>query len=850
MITFTLNGIKTVFESKPEITLLEYLREIKHITSVKDGCSGEATCGACMLEINGQAKLSCNVQMNSLDKAVITTMEGLPDSMKKILGNAFVAKGAVQCGFCTPGFLMRTKVLLDKNPLPTKNDIKKALTLNLCRCTGYVKIIEAIEMAAKALHEGKTIELPKVSGKIGTSLSKYKAYETAIGERPFVNDIFFEGMWHAALRFSDHPRARVLKIDISEAEKLKGVIRIFKADDVPGDRTIGLIQQDWPLMIKEGEITNYIGDVLAGVVAETRKIARLAASLIKTEYEILEPVTDVFKAIEKDSPIVHGQSNILENCSVKNGDFEKTLKEADFIASGTFETQRIEHAFLETETAIGLPHGDGIKVLSQGQGIYEDRKQIAKLLGMAEEKINVVLVPNGGGFGGKEDMSVQGHVALYAYHLKRPVKLSLTRQESIIMHPKRHPVFMDMTLACNKEGKFTAMKLRALGDSGAYASVGTKVMERVAGHATGGYYVPVIDLEAKTIYTNNIPAGAMRGFGANQVAFALETLVDELCEKGGFDRWQIRFDNALEAGLKTATGQLLKGGVGVKETLLAVKDQFYKAKYKGLACAIKNCGVGNGMPDFSDAIITIEENEKIIIWHGWTEMGQGVNNMAIQALCEETGIDPAKVDVIIDTKAGIITGMTTSSRGTTLLCHAIIDACKELKKDLQNNSLSALKGKRYKGSWICDWTTKPGKAPEGKENITHYAYGYATQLVVLDESGKIDTIYAAHDAGKIINPTLFEGQIEGAIHMGIGYALTENLPMKNGYLISNKLKDCKILRAKDMPNIKVIGIEKTDPVGPYGSKGVGEIGLIPTAAAIANALYDFSKKRQYKLPLQ
>ncbi|OPZ99045.1 MAG: putative xanthine dehydrogenase subunit D [Bacteroidetes bacterium ADurb.Bin408] len=534
---------------------------------------------------------------------------------------------------------------------------------------------------------------------------------------------------------------------------------------------------------------------------------------------------------------------------MKNGDYEKTVREAAFVATGKFETQRIEHGFLETEAAIAMPHHDGIKVLSQGQGIYEDRKQIAKLLALPEDKVNVVLVPNGGGFGGKEDMTVQGHAALFAWLLKRPVKVALSRQESIMMHPKRHPVFMDMTLACDAQGKFTAMKLRALGDTGAYASVGTKVMERVAGHATGGYYVPVIDLEAKTIYTNNLPAGAMRGFGANQVAFALETLVDELCEKGGFDRWQIRFDNALEEGLKTATGQVLKGGVGVKETLLAVKPYYDKARFKGLACAIKNCGVGNGMPDFSDAIITVEDNERLIIWHGWTEMGQGVNNMAIQALCEETGIDPALVDVIIDTRAGIVTGMTTSSRGTTLLCHAVIDACKGLREDLRTHSLAELKGKRYKGSWICDWTTKPGKTPPGKENITHYAYGYATQLVVLDDNGKIDTIYAAHDAGRIINPILFEGQIEGAVHMGLGYALCENLPMKDGYLFSNKLKDCKILRAKDMPAVKVIGVEKTDPVGPYGSKGVGEIGLIPTAAAVANAYYDYNKKRQYRLPL-
>lgn len=850
MITFTLNGKKTQTEADESLNLLDFLRDEKHIISVKDGCSGEATCGACMVEVNGQAKLSCTVKISTLDNAVVTTMEGWPESVRQILGKSFVVKGAVQCGFCTPGFLMRTKILLEKNPSPTRDEIKKALTLNLCRCTGYVKIIDAIELAAEALREDKKIIIPEVTGKIGESLAKYKAYETATAQRPFVNDVFMEGMLYGALHFSAHPRAKVLNIDVSEAMQIPGVVRIFKADDVPGQRVIGLIQKDWPLMIKEGETTNYIGDVLAGVVAETRKAARKAASMIKVSYELLEPVTDVFKAIEPESPVIHGQSNILENCAVKSGNYDEALVQSAFIASGSFETQRIEHAFLEPEAAVALPHHDGIKVLSQGQGIYVDRRQIAALLGIEEDKVNVVLIPNGGGFGGKEDLTVQGHAAVFAWHLKRPVKVTLSRQESIRMHPKRHPVFMEMTLACDAGGKFTAMKLRALGDTGAYASVGTKVMERVAGHATGGYYVPVIDLEAKTIYTNNLPAGAMRGFGANQVAFALETLVDELCEKGGFDRWQIRFDNALEAGLQTATGHMLKGGVGVKESLIAIKPYYDTARFKGIACAIKNCGVGNGMPDYSDAIIRIEPGEKVSIHHGWTEMGQGVNNMAIQALCEETGIAPDKVDVYIDTAAGIVTGMTTSSRGTTLLCHAIIDACKALKNDLKTQNLAALEGKSYHGYWVCDWTTKPGKTPEGKENITHYAYGYAAQLVVLNDKGSIETVYAAHDAGKIINPIMFEGQIEGAVHMGIGFALSENLPMKDGYLISDKLKDCKILRAKDMPDIKVIGVEKADPVGPYGSKGVGEIGLIPTAAAIANAYYDFSKIRQYKLPLK
>jgi len=426
MIKFTLNNVKiTVSDSDAETSLLNYLRDIKHITSVKDGCSGEATCGACMVEINGQAKLSCTVKIKDLSNAVVTTLEGFPEKVREILGKAFVSKGAVQCGFCTPGFLMRTKILLEKNPSPSREQIVKALTLNLCRCTGYVKIIEAIELAAKVLRDeggGEGIILNDCRGKVGDALPKYMAYETALGKRPFVNDIFIEGMYHAALHFSSYPRARVLKIDVSEAIKIEGVVRIFTADDIPGNRIIGLIKQDWPLMIKEGEITHYIGDVIAGVVAESRNIARKAAQLIKVDYEILEPVTDVFNAITESSPKVHGGGNILENCSIKTGEFEYTLSNSAFVAKGTFETQRIEHAFLETEAAIALPHHeDGIKVLSQGQGIYEDQKQIAKLLALATEKVNVLLVPNGGGFGGKEDLTVQGHVALYAWLLKDPL---------------------------------------------------------------------------------------------------------------------------------------------------------------------------------------------------------------------------------------------------------------------------------------------------------------------------------------------------------------------------------------------------------------------------------------------
>jgi aldehyde oxidoreductase len=850
MVQIILNGQITNFDGDPGISLLKFLRNIKNITSVKDGCSCQGACGACMVEINGEAKLSCLTPLKKLENAKVNTLEGLPEDVRDILAKAFVEKGAVQCGFCTPGFLMRTNILLQKNPTPTRDEIKQALTLNLCRCTGYVKIIDAIHEAAQRLQQLQPTTSTTLSGNVGTSYPKYEAYEMAVGKRLFVNDLKFDGMLHGALYFSDHPKATVLEIDISEALKLKGVVRIITADDIPGNRFVGLIFKDWPLMIKTGETTRYIGDVLAGVVAETEEIAREAVKLIKVTYEVFKPVTDPHEAIKPRALKGHpDRNNLLETCRVyRGGNADEILVDSDFVAKGIYQTQRIEHAFLETEGAVALPFEDGVHLYANGQGIYEDRKQVAAILNLPVEKVRVILVSTGGGFGGKEDMTVQGHASLMAWLLKKPVKLVLSRDESIRMHPKRHPVYMDMEVGCDKDGKLTGLKLYAVGDSGAYASVGTKVMERVAGHASGAYHFPCVNLEALTVYTNNIPSGAMRGFGANQVAFALEGCIDDLCKQGGFDRWQFRYDNALCEGKMTATGQVLHKGVGVRETLLAVKSYYDKARFKGLACGIKNSGVGNGMADFSDVIIEIKSEKQVVLHHGWTEMGQGVHTVATQVLFEETGIPPGIVEVIVDSDAGIPTGMTTSSRATALLGNAILDVSKQIREDLKNKSLQDLAGKTYKGNYTCDWTTKPGA--EVKEIITHFAYGYATQLVVLNESGKIETVYAAHDAGKIMNPVMFEGQIEGAVHMGLGYALTEDLPMIDGQLVSTKMRDLKILRAKDMPEVVVLGVEVKDPVGPYGAKGLGEIGLVPTAAAVANALCDFDGVRRYSLPMK
>ncbi len=845
---FTLNEQIIEYDGDPELPLLTYLREELGILSAKDGCAPQAACGCCTVQLEDKAVLSCVTKMGKIEgKAVITT-EGLGEYRQEVFANSFVSCGGVQCGFCIPGIVMQSNVLINQNPEPSRADIEKALTPNLCRCTGYKKIVDSVQMAAEAIRKEEEVKLPEGNGRIGTRQPKYHAADLVLGQHHYTDDIRLPGMKVGALKFSDHPRATVLKIDTSAAEKMEGVIRIFTAQDVPGDRQIGLIKQDWPLMIAEGETTRYVGDVLALVVAESDMLARQAVAAIKVDYEVLEPVTDMHQALMPDAPKIHPQGNQLSRSYTSRGDMAAAEANSAYIVQGVFETQMIEHGFMEPECTVVQPSDDGVEVFSSSQGIFDDRIQIAKILGLPLEKVRVILVPNGGGFGGKEDLTTQGHAALAAQLLQMPVKVRLTRDESIAMHPKRHPIWMDYRVGCDANGMLTFVKVKFLGDTGAYASVGMKVLERSAGHATGAYNVPVTDVEAIAVYTNNIPCGAMRGFGVNQSAFGLESLLDELCEKGGFDRWQFRYDNALQNGNMTATGQIIEAGAGVRETLLAVKAEYDAAPYVGIACGIKNTGIGNGMPDESKARVQILAPDKVLIDHGWTEMGQGVNTIAQQVVCHETGIEPAIIEVRVDTVSEQEAGMTTASRATSLVGNALIDACKQLKEDLKTHKLAELVGRSYEGFFRIDWTTKPGAMVE--KVYTHYSYSYATQLVTLDEDGRIQKITAAHDAGKIFNPTLFEGQLEGSIHMGLGYAISEELVMENGRPKSTRLRDCGILRAKEMPEMEIIGVEVPDPYGPYGAKGVGEIGLVPTAGAVANALYQYDGIRRYKLPMR
>jgi selenium-dependent xanthine dehydrogenase len=851
---FTLNGEKRNWTGDSEYQVLRYLREVEGITSPKDGCSSEGVCGCCTILLNSAPRLSCRMKMKDVAGKTITTIEGFDTHTQNSFADAFVTKGGVQCGFCTPGIVVRAKAIIDKNPSPTRAEIAQGLSGNICRCTGYKKVVDSIEEAARAIRDKNAVQKPQGTGRVGTRHPKYQAREAVLGQRIFVADMREPNMVHGAMRFSDHARAKIKSIDVSEAQKHPGVIRIFTAKDIPSQKIIGIIYRDWPFMLEVGDETRYVGDVLAGVVADTAANASAAAAKIKVDYEVLQPLTDMFEALKPNAPKLTPKGNILSLSELRVGDPDTALKNSKFVARRTFTTQRIEHAFLEPEACMAKPwkrdNKAGIQVFSQGQGAYEDRRQIAEILGLTEDLVDVVQVQNGGGFGGKEDLTVQGHASLFSWLLKQPVMVKLTRAESLMMHPKRHPFTMDYALGCNEQGELTALEANLTADSGAYASVGMKVVERAVAHSSGAYTVPHTHVKGTAVITNNIPCGAMRGFGVNQAAFAMEQLIDELCEMGGFDRWQFRYDNALREGKTTCTGQLMKSGVGVRACLEAIREPFRKAKIAGIAAGIKNTGIGCGMPDVGRARIDVISPTHIIINHGWTEMGQGVHTVALQTCVEETGINPEYIEVKVDTCEETPCGMTTASRGTSLVGNSVKVAAQKLGVDLKTKSLKDLVGNKYNGEWTCDWTTKVGADTHGKDVVTHYSYGYAAQMVELDDAGKITRVVAAHDAGKIMNPTLFEGQIEGAIHMGLGYAITEDFPLKDGKPVSTRFNDLGIIKAKDMPEIEVIGVEVTDPHGPYGAKGVGEIGLVPTAGAVANALYQFDKIRRCNLPLR
>jgi len=842
----TLNGERVTASPREGESLLELLREEFGLCSVKDGCAPEGSCGACTVIVDGKAVVSCAQKASRVEGKHVMTQEGLPDEKRRTWADCFVAAGASQCGYCSPGIVLKAEALLEKNPDPSRDEIARALLGNLCRCTGYVKIVDAIQLVAAA-RRGEPLPVPDTSGRVGSRSARYNAADLALGDKTYVGDMTAKGLVHGALRFAEHPRARVLRIDTAQAKAHPGVVAVLTAADVAGDRMQGSLTKDWRQLVAEGEITAYVGDVLAVVAAETRHAAREAAELIEVEYEVLEPVADPFEALAVGAPKLHPGGNVLSVSRVQRGDVDAALAASAHVATESYRTQFIEHAFLEPESAFVVPEPDGpLRVYSQGQGIWDDRRQIAGLLGVPEEQVRVTQTTTGGAFGAKEDLNVQGHAALLALATARPVRLTLSRKESLRFHAKRHAMWLEYTVGCDAEGHLTAVRARIVGDTGAYASVGDKVLERAAGHACSAYKVPNVDVEATAVYTNNPPCGAMRGFGVNQSNFAVEGMLDVLAERVGIDGWEMRWRNALDVGDRTGTGQKLGPGVGVKETLLAVRDAYRGGRYAGIACGLKNTGIGNGVPEGGHVILRPEADGTVTLYHSWTEMGQGVHTVLQMIACEELGLPQAQVHVLVDTERELETGQTTASRATVLGGRAVMDAARKVKAALNGNALESLAGQEFEGRFKVDWTT----ANDADEPVTHIAYAWATQVVLLDDEGRIEKIVAAHDVGKAINPTLIEGQIEGGLHMGLGQALSEEFVVERCIPVTETLKSLHIVPPSGMPPVECILVEVPQPEGPYGAKGVGEAALVPTAAAVAGALYAFDGIRRTRLPMK
>jgi len=855
----SLNGTGVSCEVPPGSTLLEVLREDlgdRRVTSPKDGCSPQGQCGCCLVLVDGMPKVSCALPCEKAQGKSITTMEGVPEAEQRLFGEAFARVGGLQCGFCIPGIVMRAKSVLDADPSPSDDDLRKKLDVHLCRCTGYQRIVDAIQLVAR-VRRGEGMPPGDQSGLVGTSYDRVGSAELALGRRAYVDDMLVPGMLYGAVRLADHARAIVKRIDTTKARAIPGVHTIVTAADVPGNRMVGLLYADWPVFIAEGETTHYVGDVLAAIAADNTRTARAAAEAIEIEYEVLEPITDPTKAIADGAPSISPKpNNILSKSTIKRGDADAALAGAAHVFEETFQTQRIEHAYLEPESALAIPEPDGgLRMYTQGQGIYDDQRQVASVLALAQDMVRVELVPNGGAFGGKEDLSIQAQAALLAFVAKKPVKLTITREQSMRLHPKRHPIKMHYKVGTDADGRILAVKARMIGDSGAYASVGGKVLERAAGHACGPYRVGHVDVEAIAAYTNNPPCGAMRGFGANQASFAMEGMLDRVAHKLNKDRWQIRWDNALEVGDMFSTGQILEASVGIKKTLTAVKGAYDAAKAAGKAvgigCGIKNTGIGNGVPEYGKCRLVMEEDGTISLYNGYTEMGQGLFTILVQIASQVSGVKPHLFKPLVDTKFALQCGQTTGSRATLFAGNAAIAAGERLKSALKEvgGDLAKLKGAVFEGEHLIKDTTPLGAKVDKVK--THTAFSYATQVVILDAEGKLEKVIAAHDVGKAINPILCSAQVEGSVHMGLGYALSEELPCDDkGWPIDPTMRGIGVIRARHVPPIEVILVEDHEPAGPFGAKGVGEIGLVPTAGAVHGALWAHDGIWRTELPMK
>ncbi|MGI6109031.1 MAG: selenium-dependent xanthine dehydrogenase [Bacilli bacterium] len=845
MYTIKVNGQEHQIQNDKK--LMRYLRDDLGLTSVKDGCS-EGACGTCTVLIDGKATRACVPLLSKLEGKEIITVEGLSEREKDVYASAFARAGAVQCGFCIPGMVISAKALLDRNPSPTRIECADAIKTNICRCTGYKKIIDGIMLAAQMLRDG-TVDLPEHGvHQSGDRIKRIDAEEKVLGTGQYPDDMSVPGMLHGGAVRSEYPRAKVVSINTEKARALPGVVGVFTAADVPGNNKIGHIIQDWDVLIPQGGITHYIGDAIVLIAAESTEVLEKAKKLVEIEYEELPGVFSPEDGL-RDEVLVHNSkgSNVLAHEHLVRGDADKVIAESAHKVTYHYETPWTEHAFLEPEACLALPIGDvGVYLYSSDQGTYTTQHEVMRMLNLPADQVIVENGLVGGGFGGKEDLVVQHHAALMTWLTKKPVKVKLSRAESIMVHPKRHPFSMDVTTSCDEKGILTAFKAVVVSDTGAYASLGGPVLQRACTHAAGPYNFQTIDIDGKAVYTNNPPAGAFRGFGVTQTNFASEMNINKLAEEVGLSPWEMRYMNAICPGQVLPNGQIADDSTALRETLDAVKPWFDNNEHVGLACAMKNAGVGVGLPDWGRCRLIVR-NGRVEIHSGASCIGQGLGTVLTQILSETASIPVEKIDYMrANTKTGPDSGDTSGSRQTLVTGEACRRAAADLAEDLKTATMDELNGKDYLGTYLAKTDPMGADVPYP---VSHVAYGYATQLCVLDEDGRVTQMVGAHDVGKAVNPTSVEGQIEGGIIMGMGYALTEQYQLENG-IPKSKYGTLGLLKASQVPDVKAMIIEKEGSVPAGGAIGIGEITSIPTAPAIAGAYYQLNGDFQTELPLK
>ncbi|HBE80808.1 MAG TPA: selenium-dependent xanthine dehydrogenase [Firmicutes bacterium] len=846
MFTLTVNGNSV--ETLQDKNLMVFLRDDLRLTSVKDGCS-EGACGACTVLIDGKKVKACIPKISALVGKSIITVEGLSEREKAVYVYCFSEAGAVQCGYCIPGMVISAKSLLDNNLTPTREQVKQAIKGNLCRCTGYVKIEEAILNAAKFFRDKLPIPPRETAAPLNQRFKRVDAAEKILGTGEFVDDLIVPGMIYAKALRTKYPRAVINKIDLSKALAHPDCVRILTEKDVP-NKKIGHLVKDWDVMIAEGGTTRYIGDAIALVATNHKETLDEVLSLIEVDYSELTPVTCPTDALKADAPLIHEQGNIMRKEVLKRGNADQAIKDSKFVVTRKYKTPFNDHAFMEPECAIAMPEGDeGLLLYTGSQSVYDERREISHMLGIAEEKVHCQSKLVGGGFGGKEDMSVQHHAALMAWYTKKPVKVKFSRQESLNYHTKRHAMEMEFTTACDRNGILTAMKAILIADTGAYASLGGPVLQRACTHAAGPYNYQNIDILGISVYTNNVVGGAYRGFGVTQSCFATENNINLLAEMVGISPWEIRYRNAIRPGQILPNGQIADQNCAMAECLEAVKEVYESHPYAGIACAFKNSGTGVGLKDIGRCLLSVE-NGIVHIRTSAACMGQGIATMCTQMLCQETALDPAltyheRPDTIRTPNAGT----STASRQTVLTGEATRRAAQKLGAELKaGKTLADLEGLEFYGEFSA--VTDPMGAPKDFP-VSHVSYSYAAQVVVLDQQGKVEKVVAAYDVGTPVNIQSVEGQIEGGIIMGLGFALTEDFPVKDGYP-QVKFGTIGLMRATDTPEIEVKLVQSKGEKLPYafGAKGVGELCLIPTSPACSHAYYRFDGKFRTSLPLK